>query len=127
MSDDSNPLLRRLTKRRAQSPAYHASKKLERKTAVRVQGYPTSGSGNKKEKGDVRKRGVVRIEHKATQHASFRVTKEMLEKIEYAARGCDELPVIVIDFLDERGESTGLEVACLPFQDLLDLINDGSS
>lgn len=127
MSRPYNPLLDRIEKAGKQSKAYRASKGLERKAAKRVKGYTTSGSGNQREKGDIRKRGIVRIEHKATQHASFRVTKEMLEKIEYAARGCDELPVIVVDFLDERGQSTGREIACIPFQDLLDLINDGSS
>ncbi len=122
-----NPLLDRLAKRAKQSPAYHASAGLERKLAKRTKGYRTAGSGNKKEKGDVRVNGVTRIEHKATQHNSFRVTKEMLEKIKLAGAGCDETPIMVIDFLSDRGVSVGDELAVIPFQDLLDLINEVSS
>lgn len=120
----SNPMLDRVSHRGKQSKAYHASSGLEKKMAKRVKGYRTAGSGNKKEKGDVRVRGKLRLEHKATQNKSFSVTRVMLEKIELAARGCDELPILVIDFLDERGNSTGNEIACLPFSDLQDLLDD---
>lgn len=122
-----NPILDRLEKYGQQSKAYRASAGLEKDLAKRVKGYRTAGSGNKNEKGDVRLRGVARIEHKATQNESFRVTKEMLQKIELAARGCDETPILIVDFLDERGQSVGNEIACIPFKDLLDLINGGSS
>jgi hypothetical protein len=121
-----NPILARLERKGKQSKAYHASPKLEKKTAKRLGGYVTTGSGNKREKGDIRKRGVTRIEHKATQANSFRVTKEMLQKIELAAVGCDEVPILVVDFLDERGNSTGEEIACIPFRELVALI-DGTS
>lgn len=119
-----NPILVRLEREAKQSKAYRASPKLEKNLATRAGGYRTAGSGSKKEKGDVRVKSVMRIEHKGTQAASFRVTKEMLNKIELAGRGCDEIPIFVVDFLDERGNSTGQEIACIPFQDLLDLIND---
>jgi hypothetical protein len=122
-----NPLLARLERDSVQSPAYHASKKLEKKLAKKVGGYRTAGSGNKHEKGDVRKRGLARLEHKATQAASFRVTKEMLHKIEMAAVGCDEIPALIVDFLDERGKSTGQEVAVIPMSYLMELLNDVSS
>ncbi len=121
-----NPILDRIDQDGKQSRAYHASPKLEKKTAKRVGGYVTTGSGNKREKGDIRKRGVTRIEHKATQHASFRVTLEMLEKIELAARGCDEIPILVVEFLDDRGHSIEKEIAVLPWSDLLNLL-DGTS
>jgi translation elongation factor EF-Tu-like GTPase len=71
---------------------------MEREIAARVGGKVTSGSGNKMEKGDVRLRGVVRIEAKTTKNASFSVTLEMIEKIENAALSADELPIIVIEF-----------------------------
>lgn len=119
-----NPALARLEKRAKQSAAYHASPKLEKKLAARVGGYRTSASGSKKEKGDVRVKGVTRMEHKGTKHDSFRVTKEMLNKLELAGRGCDEVPIFVVDFLDERGRSSGQEIACIPLQDLMDLINE---
>lgn len=122
-----NPLLARLAHKDKQSKAYYASAGLEKNLAKRTKGYRTAGSGNKREKGDVRVKGITRIEHKATQHESFRVTTKMLEKIECAARGCDEIPVMVIDFLDDRGRSFQKEIAVLPFKDLLDLIDENSS
>jgi hypothetical protein len=48
----------------------------------------------------------------------------MLDKIELAGIGCDETPVMVIDFLDERGKSVGREIAVLPFKMLEDLIDE---
>mgnify|MGYP006275095065 CR=1 FL=1 len=123
----TSPLQRRLERKAKQSKGYHASKPLEKKMAKRVKGYRTSGSGNKFENGDVRKRGIARIEHKATQAKSFRVTVKDLEKLELAARGCDEVPIFVVDFLDARGKSTGREMAVVPLQDILDLIDDGAS
>jgi hypothetical protein len=127
MARPRNPILDRLEKKGQQSKAYRASAGLEKKLAKKTKGYRTAGSGNKKEKGDVRVRGVARIEHKATQAASFRVTKEMLEKIELAGRGCDEIPVMVVDFLDERGKTTGQEIACISLRDLLDLIDENAT
>jgi hypothetical protein len=127
MARPQNPILDRLERKAKQSKAYHASPKLEKKLATKVGGYRTAGSGNKIEKGDVRKRGVVRMEHKATQAASFRVTSEMLEKLELAARGCDEIPIMVIEFLDDRGRSFQRELAVLPLSDLLELIDDRTS
>lgn len=124
MGRPQNPILDKLEQKGKQSKAYHASPKLEKKLATKVGGYRTAGSGNKREKGDVRKRGVTRLEHKATQAASFRVTTEMLEKLELAARGCDEIPIMVIDFLDDRGRSFQKEIAILPLSDLLELLHD---
>jgi hypothetical protein len=122
-----NPILDRLEHAGKQSKAYHASKGLEKEIAKEVGGRRTAGSGNKKEKGDVRLNGVMRIEHKATQKKSFSVTYEMLEKIELAARGCDEIPILVVEFLDQRGDSTGVKIACVPFQDITDLIDAAST
>lgn len=118
-----NPILDRLERKRKQSVAYHASAKLEQSLAKSVKGHRTAGSGNKTTKGDVRKNGVCRIEHKATAKGSFRVTIEMLEKIELAARGCDEIPIIIVDFLDDRGRTFQKEIAILPWSDLKDLLD----
>jgi len=121
-----NPLLVRLEHEQKQSKAYRASSGLEKKLAKKVGGYRTAGSGNKLTKGDVRKNGVMRLEHKGTCADSFRVTYSMLEKIELAARGCDELPILVVEFLDERGRSRNMQVAILPFQDLIDLVDQAN-
>jgi len=119
-----NPHLDRLDRpERRQSTAYRKSKKLEKRTAKKTGGYVTIGSGNKNEKGDVRIRGIARIEHKATQKKSFSITREMLDKIEHASMGHGEIPAVVVEFLDERGNSIK-QVAVIPFQDLAELIND---
>lgn len=122
-----NPVLNRLEQKGKQSHAYHASPGLEKKLAKRAGGYRTAGSGNKKEKSDVRVNGITRIEHKATCNKSFSVTRAMLEKIELSGRGCDEIPILVVDFLQPNGKSVGNEIACIPLKDLLDLIHENSA
>jgi len=122
-----NPALARIEKRSSQSETYHASPGLEKTLAKKAGGYRTAGSGNKHEKGDVRVRGVTRIEHKATKHDSFRVTKEMLDKIELAGRGCDEVPILVVEFVDEQGKPCREPIAVLPLQDILDLLDEGTT
>lgn len=72
---------------------------------------PRSGAGN--QKGDVRDKGFLRIEAKTTLKKSFSVTREMYEKIETAAMSHDEVPVIVVEFLDEDGQPVG-ELAVMP-------------
>lgn len=76
-------------------------------------GRRTAGSGSKMEKGDVRIRGVMRIEAKTTKHKSFSVTLEMIEKIEDAALPATEIPAIVIEFNDGKGRKLK-EVAVVP-------------
>jgi hypothetical protein len=71
---------------------------MEKELAKRIGGRVTVGSGNKMEKGDVRLRGMVRIEAKTTKNKSFSVTLEMVEKIENAALSSGELPIIVVEF-----------------------------
>lgn len=81
--------------------------------ALRVGGKVTPGSGNGSIKGDVRVRGVVRIEAKTTKHKSFSVTLDMIAKIEEAALPSNEVPVLVVEFLDEHGRPIK-EVAVVP-------------
>lgn len=123
----SNPTLSRLDRPiTKQSVAYRKSAGLEKKLAKRTGGYVTTGSGNKNEKGDVRKRGITRLEHKATQKKSFSITREMLDKITLAAMGHDEIPAVVVEFLDAKG-NTLHEVAVIPTQSLLELLDDRTS
>lgn len=71
---------------------------MEKAAAKRVGGRQTASSGNKwYDKGDVRLKGVTRIECKTTKHASFSVTLEMIDKIEAAVAGAGEVPVIEIE------------------------------
>ncbi|QXN71135.1 holliday junction resolvase [Rhodobacter phage RcDurkin] len=126
---EANPLLARLGKQindiETKAPAYRASRGLEKKLAIRVGGKVTPGSGNKTTKGDVRKTGIARLEHKATCHASFRVTREMIDKIEGAAVGCGEIPAIVVELLDAEGKPS-LAIACIPLSALEELIANAS-
>lgn len=123
---DRNPAIARLQKRNLQSPAYRQSSKLEKKLAKRVGGRRTSGSGNKREKGDVRKKGLARLEHKATKNKSFSVTREMVDKISLAAMGSNEVPALIIEFLDEWGNQE-TELAVIPVADLMRLLNGDPS
>lgn len=117
-----NPIIRRLARDAVKpGPAYRASKGLEKKVAAKFGGHRTAGSGNKKEKGDVRVKNVARIEHKATKHDSFRVTKEMIDTIELAARGCDEMPIIIVELVDPKGKPTH-SIACIRVDDLEELL-----
>ena len=95
------------------SPAYKRSKKQEKGLAKRYGGLQTAASGARHKKGDVYVNQVVRIEAKTTQKQSFSVTKEMLDKLTLACVACDELPVIVIEFLDGTGKPEG-ELAVMP-------------
>lgn len=101
------------------------SAKQEKERAKKVSGYVTAGSGNKREKGDVRKRGVMRIECKTTTKASFSVTQDMLNKIYDAALPCNEVPVIEIEFINDQGKILR-SVAVVPtyiIQEILEIKN----
>lgn len=85
----------------------------EKQLAQRLGARTVKGSGVGAEKGDVRLKGVLRIEAKCTKNKSFSVTREMVEKIENAALGAGEVPAIVIEFLDEKGNPVH-ELAVVP-------------
>lgn len=57
--------------------------------------------------------GIYTVEAKTTQRNSFSVTRSMIDKIENAASARDELPAIIIEFLDDNGNPTH-EVAVVP-------------
>jgi hypothetical protein len=74
------------------------SKVQERDTAARVGGKVTKASGaGAFEKADVRVKGLIRLELKTTQAASFRVTEEMIEKISSQALQAGEIPAMEIE------------------------------
>lgn len=108
-------------------PAQRTSRRSEKKLAAELGGKVTKGSGNKDEKGDVRVKGVFRIENKDTQHKSFSITREMIDKIESAALHCNELPFIQVTFIDDS-ENVISRLAVCPkyvldeFKNALDLI-----
>lgn len=85
----------------------------ESELASRLKGRVTKGSGNKDEKGDVRVKGVLRLEAKCTESSSFRVTYDMVQKIEDAALGSAEMPVLLVEFMQNQGRAKK-EVCVVP-------------
>jgi len=77
------------------------SQEQEKECAERIGGTLVKGSGCGAEKGDVRKPGFVRVECKSTVHESFRITREVVEKIEREALGAGEVPVLEVEFAGE--------------------------
>lgn len=113
-----NPFHRRLAKDKtgthnSTGVSHRRSKLQEREIAERVQGKITPGSGNQREKGDVRVKGILRIECKTTQCKSFSITRDMISKIEDAALPHGEIPAIVVEFIDADGNPLK-EVAVVP-------------
>ncbi len=84
-------------KRMRRSTSHRRAPAQEAASARRLGGHTTKGSGSGHEKGDVRVHGVVRVECKTTRHDSFRVTRAMVEKIEEAALGAGEVPVLEVE------------------------------
>lgn len=113
-------LRQRKCDRGVKKQAHNRAPKQEQQLAQRITGRTIKGSGSGDEKGDVRLKGVVRVEAKTTQKKSFSVTRDMVEKIEAAALAAGELPAIVVEFLDDSGRPTH-ELAVVPTY-VLDMI-----
>jgi hypothetical protein len=94
--------------------AHRFAPKQEKKLSKRLSGRVTKGSGNGIEKGDVRVKGLKRIECKCTRHESFTVSREMVAKIEAAALASGELPYIEICFLQKDTGRVVSRVAVVP-------------
>lgn len=115
------------TKRKRVNNAYHRSGKQESEIAKATRGRLTPRSGAGKEKGDVRLKGVARIEAKTTSNKSFSVTRDMLKKLDDAALPTGEIPAHVIEFLDGDGSphSTLAVIPLWALYDLLEKVNNG--
>ena len=79
--------------------AHAYSPKQEKKLAERLAGKRVKGSGSGFAKGDVRVNNIALIEAKATEKKSFSVTRDMVDKLQNAACGQGELPVLVVEFI----------------------------
>lgn len=94
--------------------SHRRAPKMEKSLAKRMGGKLTPGSGNQYQKGDIMKAyGTIRIEAKCTKNKSFSVTRDMIQRIEDAAVCNNEIPAIVIEFIDEQGRPQ-MEVAVVP-------------
>ena len=116
-----NPFNERAEKTRNLSNSHRRSKKQESSLAKTLGGRVTAGSGNKDVKGDVRVKGVARIEAKTTLNKSFSVTRDMIDKIETAAVGAGEVPALIVEFHDGFGKSLQ-SVAIIPMWALESLL-----
>jgi len=79
--------------------------KSERKTAKRLGGITRPGSGAVAgAKGDILLTDYL-VENKSTEHKSFSVKLEWLEKISLEAREEGKAPALSIQFVDKAGNS----------------------
>lgn len=112
MSRDS--FLNRSRHDKHSTASHRRAPKQEKSLAHRMKGELVPGSGAGTQKGDIKKAyGVYRIEAKTTKNKSFSITRDMLRKIDEAALPNNEIPVIVVEFIDEQGKPID-EVAVLP-------------
>lgn len=128
MSDQpeyESPFMKRQRKTANLSASHRRSKKQEKELVGRIGGQRTPASGARDVKGDVRIKGVARIEAKTTKHASFSVSLDMIGKIEDAVTSTDEMPVIIIEFHDGQGRKIK-EVAVMPMYSLETLLANQS-
>lgn len=102
--------------------SHRRAPKQEKEIAKRIGGRTTLASGSRAEKGDCRKKGIIRVECKTTSHKSFSITLEMIDKIEEAALSGDEMPVILVEF--NSGGRKIREVAVVPSY-VLDMLVHG--
>lgn len=109
----SNPYLDRVARRGQLTNSHRRAVKQETELAKRVKGLKTAASGSREVKGDVRRKGVMRIEAKTTKNKSFSVTLDMIQKISDAAVSAAEVPVLVVEFNDGFGKKLA-EVAVVP-------------
>jgi len=117
-----NPFLDRAERKRTQPKSFWRSKKQEKDLSKRLGARQISGSGSGRKKGDLFISGIVRIEAKTTLRGSFSITKEMIDKITHAGLASDELPVIVVEFINEQGKPTH-EVALVSVTGLQGLLH----
>ena len=106
--------------REAVSSSHKRAPKQEKETAKRIGGSLTKGSGNQYEKGDVRVRGVARVENKTTKHASFSVTVEHLDKLDRAVLGTKEIPFMAIELMG--GARSFVVIPDIYFEDVIEAI-----
>lgn len=77
----------------------------EASVAKKIGGHVVPRSGAGMIKGDVRVKGKYRVECKTTVKPGFRVTLEMLNKLDDAGTGAGEESIFVVEFLDEDGKT----------------------
>lgn len=95
-----NPQLARLQSRGNTGAAYKRAPKQEHENAKRLGGVAIPASGSRFRKGDTEVPNLVRIECKATEANSFRVTRGMMQTVNEAGMLEGQIPIIEIEFVD---------------------------
>ena len=111
-------------RRRAMKARKKRSQKQELQIAGQFDGRTQPGSGAMPwAKGDVRKKGVFRIEAKFTEAKSYSLKLEDLEKIEAECEGAEK-PIFIIDYLENGTRSLRGRYAVLTDTHLEELLNE---
>ncbi len=109
-----------------QSPAHNNAANQERRAAKRIGGRTTPGSGSGYQKGDARRRGLVRVECKCTGNSKgYRVTHGELAKLQRGAFGSDEIPVMEIELMGDGPNERAYVVPAWAMDDLLERLCRG--
>lgn len=99
--DDDGPVLRRPKHLTTRNANQGRSRVQERRIAKDLGGTLTRGSGSGRDKGDVKKHKVFRLEAKTTIHKSFSVTAEIIDKLDAAVVGGNpEIPFLQVDIMN---------------------------
>lgn len=115
----------RIPKSKQQKPhiAQRHAATQEKRVAASLGAKPTKGSGCGDERGDSRRKGIIRVENKCTtSQKGFRVTVEIIEKIENAALQSGEVPAIEVEFIDKETGAILHEWAIVPVYVLKDIV-----
>lgn len=90
---------------------------LEKSIAKAIGGRTQPASGAMPwAKGDVRKKGEYRVEHKSTEAKTYGLSLEILKKIEGEA-AYPEKPALVVDFLEKGSLRLNRRYVVIPFED----------
>jgi two-component SAPR family response regulator len=102
--------------------AFYNAPKHEKQKADELGGYLVSNSGRGKEKGDVFKKNLYRIDCKNTTANSYSIKKDLAKKLELESIGKNEIPIFVISFYNEVHLKYDCELAVMPLRNLKELL-----
>ena len=104
-----------------QTPSHARSRAQEKETAQRTGGEQTPRSGAGFIKGDVRKRGILRVENKTTKHASYSITIDTIQKLEDSVAGTEEVPFLQVEL--KGGVKKFIVIPDEYFDDIIQALN----
>jgi len=109
-------------------PSQNRAAKQESETAERIGGAVTHNSGaGAFEKGDIRIKGLVRVEAKTTKRASYSITRELIDKIEGHALQAGEIPAALIEVSNDDGARECYVVPKWAFEMLIEAVQRGAA